>query len=305
MRFSKQGKICDCNTFDLEWYQKNTMTPLPYFLENGLLRVYLTMCDADNKGSVGYIDVNPANPQEIVNYSKEPALGLGEKGCFDEHGVLPTSIIEYDQKLWLHYSAYQRQISYPYTIFSGLAVSSDGGNSFSRVHKTPVLDRTDDELFQRSAVEIMRIDSMFRIWYSCGSGWKDRGDKKVPCYDIHTIMSENMDCFDGKSEVCFLLKDDEYGLTMPQVFYEDGKYKMWYSVRTFSKGYRMGYAESYDGIHFERMDHLVDLSVSKSGFDNEMICFGKIYRFNGNTFMLYCGNHYGMGGLGYAKLMEE
>lgn len=306
MKWRKQGKICDSSTFDVYWYRLNTMTPLPYIRQDGILRIYLTMCDEKNRGHVGYVDLDPDKCLKIVNYSKEPALGLGEIGMFDEDGVLPTSLIKEDGKLWLHYSAYQRQVNYPYNIFSGLAVSNDDGNSFTRVKKTPILDRTEGEYFQRSAVEIMKINSGYRIWYSCGSHWLDTSGKSVPKYNIHCMDSNNFFEWNSKSmPAVTFLNDDEYGLTMPQVWYSNGLYRMVYSIRSLSKGYRLGYAESVDGISFNRMDEKMKIDVSTSGFDSEMICFGKILEYAGTTYLFYCGNHYGRGGLGYAVLEDD
>ena len=79
---------------------------------------------------------------------------------------------------------------------------------------------------------------------------------------------------------------------------------MYYSVRSISKGYRLGYAESEDGITFERMDEKMEIDVSEYGFDSEMICFGKIFKHGFRTYLFYCGNHYGVGGVGYAELVK-
>ena len=64
MKWIKKGFLCDHNTFNLDWYKKNTMTPLPY-LKDGVLRIYLTMCDSENQGRVGYVELNPENPSEM------------------------------------------------------------------------------------------------------------------------------------------------------------------------------------------------------------------------------------------------
>lgn len=305
-KWDKKGKILDYNTLGLPWFRLNTMTPLPY-VKKDCIRIFLTMCDEQNRGQVGFIDVDPENPAHIMQYSRIPSLGLGEKGMFDEDGVLPTSLLKHDGRLYLHYSAYQKQRTVPYTIFSGLAVSDNDGETFTRVSKVPILDRTDEELFQRSAVEIMKIGSRYRIWYTSGNGWIDRGDKMAPCYDIKCLESDRFDSFSGtpSSSLELAAGHDEYGLTMPQVWYQDNMFKMLYSVRSLSKGYRLGYAESTDGIHFSRMDDCMDIDVSDNGFDSEMICFGKMARWGSRTFLFYCGNHYGRGGLGYAELIKE
>lgn len=306
MKWIKKGFICDHNTFDLSWFKKNTMTPLPYRYNENTIRLYLTFCDEANEGRVGYIDLAINDPSKIIGYSKEPVLDIGGLGMFDEHGVLPTSLLQENDKLYMYYSAYQKQVSVPYTIFSGLAVSEDGGDSFKRVSIVPILDRTDKELFQRSAIEVLKIGDTYKMWYTSGNRWTKNHIKIVPEYDLKYMESKDpVKWNDIKPQLSIPLDEDEYGLTMPQVLFEDGIYKMFYSIRSFSKGYRLGYAESTDGIHFKRLDCLMDIDASSAGFDSEMVCFGKIFRTPSKTYLFYCGNHYGIGGLGYAELEEK
>lgn len=304
MKWEKKGFICDCHTLDLPWYKKNTMTPLPTFKGNNI-RIYLTMCDELNQGRVGYIDLNPKSPSEILDYSRNPVFDLGAKGCFDEHGVLPTCLLREEDRLYLHYSAYQKQKEIPYTIFSGLSVSNDEGESFVRIQEVPVLGSIHNEKHQRSAAEVMKQGNIYKLWYTANIGWIDNQGHIVPKYDIKYLESSSQTHWPENPQLSVALEGDEYGLTMPQVFFEDNIYKMFYSIRSLSKGYRLGYAESKDGIHFERQDYKMDIDVSSSGFDSEMICFGKILKHNDKTYLFYCGNHYGIGGLGYAELVEK
>lgn len=306
MKWIKKGLICSSETFNIPWYKKNSMTPVPYLINQDVIRIFLTMCDEDNIGRIGYVDVDVDNPSKIVGYSKYPLLNVGQPGTFDEHGVLSASILKEKNKLYLYYSAYQRQVSIPYAILSGLASSEDNGNSFKKVSNVPVLERTNEELFQRSAIGILKIKDKYRIWYTSGYSWINNGIKLVPKYDIkYTESTDPCDWHSCKSQIAISLKGDEYGLTMPQVFFENGIYKMIYSIRSISKGYRLGYAESKDGILFERQDQKMQIDVSDEGFDSEMICFGKMLSTSRKTYLFYCGNHYGMDGIGYAELIQE
>jgi predicted GH43/DUF377 family glycosyl hydrolase len=78
---------------------------------------------------------------------------------------------------------------------------------------------------------------------------------------------------------------------------------MWYSYR--GESYRIGYAESEDGIHFNRMDEKVGIDVSETGWDSEMICYPHVFEHNGEKYMLYNGNGYGKTGIGLAVLANE
>ena len=94
--------------------------------------------------------------------------------------------------------------------------------------------------------------------------------------------------------------DKEYAISRPSVIYENGIWKMWYSYR--GDRYSIGYAESYDGKKWERLDHQVGIAVSSSGWDSEMVEYPFVFDHKGQRYMLYNGNGYGKTGFGLAVL---
>ena len=79
---------------------------------------------------------------------------------------------------------------------------------------------------------------------------------------------------------------------------EDGIFRMWYSYK--GESYRMGYAESDDGVTWTRQDDRVGIDVSADGWDSEMIEYPCIFNHKGRKYMLYNGNNYGFDGIGMA-----
>ena len=77
---------------------------------------------------------------------------------------------------------------------------------------------------------------------------------------------------------------------------------MWYCSR--GESYRIGYAESDDGIHWIRKDQDVGIDVSDSGWDSEMIEYPFVFDHEGDRYMLYNGNGYGKTGIGLAVLEQ-
>jgi hypothetical protein len=73
---------------------------------------------------------------------------------------------------------------------------------------------------------------------------------------------------------------------------------MWYSCRGSS--YRIGYAESGDGISWKRMDAGGGPDISDSGWDSEMTTYPVVLRHRNRLRMLYNGNAYGRTGIGAA-----
>ena len=77
---------------------------------------------------------------------------------------------------------------------------------------------------------------------------------------------------------------------------------MFYPKRIKYLGYRIGYAESNDGIEWTRKDESVNLDVSESGWDSQMVAYPAVFEIAGKTIMLYNGNNFGATGFGYAEL---
>ncbi len=311
MKWQKKGKIFDHNTFDIPWFKKNAMMPLPYVYDDKTLRIFATFCDDENIGRIGYVDVDINCPSKILGYSKEPIIDVGEPGAYDDNGVVTGSLFENEDDLYLFYSGYQLCRKIPYMIFSGAALSTDGGNSFKKLHsEVPMLDRIPCENTFRCVPNIIQQGTTFKMWYhaNCISqlAWlKNKDGKLQPRYAEKYLESKELLRWSGAGEsVLDFSDDDEHGLSIGSIWLEDGIYKCIYSVRSLSKGYRLGYAESKDGKDFQRMDEKLNLDVTPGDFDSEMMCYAKLIKLPDKTYIFYSGNHYGMAGIGYAELME-
>jgi hypothetical protein len=81
---------------------------------------------------------------------------------------------------------------------------------------------------------------------------------------------------------------------------------MWFAVR--SRGvvtYRIGYAESSDGLVWIRKDSEGGLGPSQSGWDSEMVCHPCVVDVRGARYLFYNGNDHGAGGFGCAVLDQD
>ena len=80
---------------------------------------------------------------------------------------------------------------------------------------------------------------------------------------------------------------------------------MWFSVRSHSRGYRFGYAESNDGLDWQRRDDQAGIDVSPDGWDSEMVHSGWVQATSHATYLFYNGNNYGETGFGVATLRSS
>lgn len=310
--FEKKGKICSSGTLDLDWYKKNSMVPVPYILNDKIIRIFFTMCDNENVGRIGYIDVDIENPGKILGYSKKPLIDIGPDGTYDDNGVVTSSLFLENNRLYLFYSGYELCVKVPYRIMCGVAVSDDNGQTFVKHSRAALLPAIDDELYNRCAPYVMQgKNGGYQLFYLGDSDKKwvmDVRGKMVPVYTMKTVWSENLlnyPLHSGEVVMPFL-NDDECGITLPNIWKDNGKYKMIYSIRSVKSGYKLGYAESIDGVHFKRMDDRLEfVGGENSDWDNEMMCFGQVLHTKQGTYIFYSGNHYGMGGIGYLELKGQ
>ncbi len=132
-------------------------------------------------------------------------------------------------------------------------------------------------------------------------GWEIENGKLKHYYHIKYAESKDGINWERRGIVCIDFKSkDEYAIARPCVIKEDGIYRMWYSYR--GEGYRMGYAESTDGVVWKRKDEEAGIDVSESGWDSEMIEYAFVFSHKDKKYMLYNGNDYGKTGFGYAML---
>jgi hypothetical protein len=252
---------------------------------------------------LGYVDVSAEDPGE-VGVVTEPLLDIGLPGCFDDNGLLPTRVLAVGDRLYLYYVGYQLGTRVRYFQFEGLAYSDDGGRSFRRASRVPILDRSDPEPLHRTSAFVDRAGDRFRMWYVAGDEWVLVGGRSLPRYNLRYLESDDGVTWGSAGEVCLDLDDeDEHAFGRPWVFEHDGRHKMLYSVRRQSTGYRLGYAESSNGRTWERRDSEVGIDVSESGWDSQEIAYGAVVlREDGGAWLFYNGNERGRSGFGYAEL---
>jgi hypothetical protein len=304
MRWRKMGRVYVPDG-RRAWAVKHAFPPTPYFRPDGTLRLYCAFCDSGTVGRLGYVDVDPADPSRVLGVADEPLLDVGAAGAFDENGVVPTSIVRVGDLLYLYYVGFQLGQKVRYYQFQGLAVSRDGGETFARQSRVPVLDRSDKESLNRTSGFVRREDGLFKLWYVGGSDWTFAHGKPLPIYSIKYLESPDGMTWarEGRPAVPFK-NDDEIALGRPFVVRDSDRYRMWYSIRSRSKGYRLGYAESCDGYSWDRRDDEVGIDVSPDGWDSKMVGYPAVVSYRDKTYLFYNGNDCGHTGFGYAVLEQ-
>lgn len=300
MTWTKLGRVYVAD-HHAGWAVSHATAPSVLPLDDDRLRVFAAFLDDNTVGRVGYVDVSAQDPTQVLDVSEHPVLDIGDPGTFDDNGVTPLSVFAHEGRVLLYYAGWQLGVKVRYFLFLGLAISDDAGQTFARHARVPVLERSDAEPVVRSSAHVRPGDASWRMWYAGGDRWTDEGERSRPVYELRYLESPDAASWGPEGEVCLSFdSDDEFGFARPFVVEDGSTLRMWYSIRTFSKGYRIGYAESSDGREWERLDHLAGIDVSSSGWDSEMICYPCIQPTRYGTYLFYNGNNYGESGFGVA-----
>ena len=289
---------------DPAWARQYAHLPTPVVWDERTIRVYFAGLDAEKFGRVGYVDVDAADPTRVRAQSPEPVLDLGPPGTFDDSGVNPSCLVRVGDRWRMYYIGWQRSRRVPYLLFAGLAESADG-ERFERVGRAPVFDRTDAEPFLRSATSVLPTGGGYGAWYVSATGWTRVNGEPYPRYVVRMADSTDGLTWSGGGPVCIDLEGDEFGIGRPWVVRDSDRFRMWYSVRSHARPYRIGYAESPDGVRWRRLDDRAGIAASGSGWDSEMVCYAAVIEANGRRLMFYNGNRHGATGFGVAVLEQD
>jgi predicted GH43/DUF377 family glycosyl hydrolase len=299
MKWRKLGQIY-ASELTSDWESSYAAVPTAYHLSDRLFRIYYTGRDKFNRSQTGYIEIDIDRPKDILARSQGPVLRFGELGMFDEAGAMVNWVVPNANTVLMYYQGWNTSTTVPFRNSIGLAVSNDGGLTFTKYSNGPILDRSIyDPCFV--ATPCVVIEKIWRMWYLSAIRWDLIAGK--PHHFYHIKYAESLDGISwerkGKVSIDFS-NNDEYAISRPSVIKDGDLYKMWYSFR--GQSYRIGYAESKDGINWERKDQQAGIDVSETGWDSDMIEYPNVFDCDGQRFMLYNGNTYGKTGFGLAVL---
>ncbi len=294
------------------WITKYAQIPVADVLDDGIVRIYFGTRDEQNRTSTGFVEVEAANPSRILRVSDRPALSPGRIGTFDDSGAMPSCVVTVGGRKYLYYIGWNRGVTVRYHNAIGVAVSDDGGTTFERLFEGPVMDRTHLEPFFVVTPFVTVEGGLWRMWYCGCTGWQIEGGITEPRYQIRYAESADGIVWRRANTVCIDYRADDEANTRPCVVRDGGNYRMWYSYRSIRgyrtdprQAYQLGYAESTDGVRWERFDGRAGLCRSDEGWDSEMVAYPFIYTYDCRWYMLYNGNGFGQSGIGYAVLEQD
>lgn len=315
--WEKLGRIYNPHDFEnrSEWMFEFAQAPCTLVFDD-FVRVYFG-CRPKRDASgqyvtyISYVDLNRKDLFKIERFSEEPVLKLGNKGCFDEFGTYPISVIKRGGEVWGYYAGWTRCESVPFNVGIGLAISKNNGETFEKLGEGPILPYSLYEPFTLSGPKIRKFGDTYYLIYIAGKEWLTINERPEICHKIK--MATSSDGINWKKLNKDLVPDswgENESQASPDVFYANGKYHMFFcgwlpSNFRVTRKRLIGYAYSTDLINWTRDDSKVGVTVSESGWDSEMVAYPHVFELDGAIYMMYIGNEVGRYGFGLAKLNGE
>lgn len=295
IKWEKRGLIFKPDTSKW-WMQSHAMIPTPLKISGNEYKIFFSGRNDQNQSHIGWFQIDLNDPFRIKAVSHEPVLTPGRLGCFDDNGVTPSCVIEHDGSFYLYYIGWNPGSTVRMHLFGGLAMASSHSSTFKRWSEAPIIERNRTDPFLNTAPWVVKLNNEWRMYYVSGTEWLH---KDLPRYHIKMAFSQDGLNWRREGRVCIDFKNDqENALARPYVVFDDGIWKMWFAGK--GKHYRLQYAESYDGIHWERNDNSNCFDVTENAFDSEMIEYAAIVKSEEKYYMFYNGNNYGFAGIGLA-----
>jgi hypothetical protein len=287
---------------------RHAQLPVPVLLDDGRLRVYFSSRDGRNRSRSGFFETEADEPANVAYVHDRPALDLGRPGAFDDSGVMASCVVEAEGLQHLYYVGFTTGVDdVPYETNVGLAVSCDGGLTFTRPSEAPVFDRIDGQAHGTNSPFVLREAGVWKMWFGSFNGWDTSTGRAEPMYVIRYASSSDGLHWERDDADCVEPLSDSEANARAWVLREGDAYRMWFSYRSIldfrenpNHSYRIGYAESDDGVRWERRDDEAGIGPSEKGWDSEMAAYGCVYEHGGSRHLLYNGNGFGRSGIGHA-----
>lgn len=312
--WEKIGKIFDPRDYaDRPWLSEFAQAPASLVFDD-FVRIYFSCRPpADQNGQYvsysAYVDLDRADLTKVLDVARTPLLPLGGRGEFDEFGTYPFSAIRSENAVLGYYAGWTRCTSVPFNVAIGMAVSDDGGCTFRKAGRGPVLPYSADEPFVMSGPKIRRFGDLLYLYYIAGKKWILSDGRPEPVYRIRMATSHDGVVWHkhNRDLVAARIEEDE-AQASPDVIQGRNGYHMFFCYRAskdyrgHANGYRIGYASSNDLFDWQRDDSKAGITVSSHGWDAEMISYPHILKLDGEVYMFYLGNQVGREGFGLARL---
>lgn len=305
MKWQKLGQLyCPSGTSRHPKLLSHAANPLPMLIDGDVYRVFFSGRDADNRSSVGAVDVDVVKRKVIQEHS-QPFFENGPESSFYADGVSIGNCYEVDGKRYMLFMGWQTPQGGHWrgdvgrlVVKPDLTLELDSDIPFMASDEVDPISLSYPWVFEKEA-------GGFGMLYGSTTTWAAGNGEMLHVINFASSADGQHWTREGLAV--------PYELGIAQAFSRptvardaQGEYEMWFSYRSGTgEKYRIGYAVSKDGKAWKLALNEVGIDVTTDGWDSEMIEYPFVFDHKGQRYMLYNGNGYGKTGFGLAVLAHE
>jgi hypothetical protein len=298
MAWQKLGQLVD-GPGSVEWAATHAMLPTIHPRQDGHLDVYYSSRDAGGRSHVGRRTLDGDSIAPRADETPDLVLAPGPLGAFDDSGCQASWIVDTSDGPLMYYNGWSLGRTVPFYFYIGAARRSPSG-AWTRISAAPILGRSAADPYLTASPCVLVENGRWRMWYVSGARWTMEAGAPKHYYHIRYAESRDGIAWQPTGVVCIdFASPDEYAIARPVVIRDGAVYRMWYTYR--GRRYRIGYAESPDGLTWKRLDHLAGIGTGPEAWDSEMVAYPFVFDWRSRRFMIYNGNGYGRTGFGLAR----
>ena len=305
MRWKKLGNIYNPDNLQKKDSKliSHASNPTPIRINEDIYRIYYSGRDRYNRSSISAFDYN-LKEMKIIKDFNHPLFTYGDKNSYFSHGVTPCCFYNINNEIYLSFMGWHIPKNKHWEGQIGRLKLKEDGKLLYEDNKPLISKSIVDPVSLSYPFILEKSDHEFLMWYGSTISW-DCGNGEM----LHIIKGasskDGLNWEINNSNLPYSIGRLQ-AFSRPTVIKNNDKLEMWFSYRKNKKTkYRIGYAQTYNYRDWIINNELVGIDISRSGWDNEMICYPFVFNHDGSKYMLYNGNGLGKTGLGLAVLEKD
>ncbi|MDA9613535.1 hypothetical protein N9S04_00095 [bacterium] len=262
--------------------------PLALHLSEDIYRIFYSGRDKDNRSAVSYVDYDVIRKQ-IVNDFKEPIV-VPEYDTFYSHGITIGNHWQENGETYIGFMGWQQK--------DGEHWRGDIGKfNLTTREVSMLLGINEEDSVSLSYPHIIHENDIYKMWYGSTNSWSSVNGEMI--HVIKYATSKDLKSWNFKGTCIPYVIGEAQAFSKPSVYKDQSGYHMWYSYRGGDGiPYRIGYGFSKTGEDWSTRQS--NLTVSSTGWDDDMVCYPYVFKHKDQVYMVYNGNRYGLKGFGLA-----
>ena len=281
------------------WGVSHASVPIMDPIGGDLFRAYFSARDADGRSWTTSCVVDLTDRPRLVETPSVAHLAPGSPGTFDDRGAMACWLDTHSSPRRLYYIGWNTGTTVPFRNAIGVAYEQ-GDGTWEKAGEGPLLDRSAVDPYFLASCCVLPDGDSWVMWYLSCTAWEPVNGALHHRYLIKRATSLDGIRWERDGHVAIApANNNEYAISRPSVIRDGNLWHMWYSYR--GERYRIGYAQSPDGITWTRHDDVGGLAPLGTGWESEMVEYGHAFMHRGALYMAYNGNRYGADGFGIVR----